>query len=372
MAIVTAFRFTPQSGAICIDQESWHIWRRKNWFNDHLYDLLPSETTDLHHIELIYGGTGHPPYHREVTGKARILLQKHINEKKSETHEFTVPELAEVVLSVFQSVHRRRVNDKLKYLFGFNTDEFNAMEFQKNGEKRAIKQSCVKDRALSIVQGQAGMGYSPFGPPVEACLIGVDKKYGFSAFVLKEEDGVLSFQSCWFESIGQGRHGAAIRFADRLNDRFLNTRRQGEGNPEGLFVLLESIKESMDHFGQNGGSIRCMLIDSNGETKEQRLLDIRDDIARLAFEIVHTSQNNLVSREKAVSMVWDLVNGKTTLEKCERTLFSNSEDSNRLGKLLRGYKIGEGNLPSNGPEGELFNGVKTATAGKGEKSHDIN
>jgi len=359
MAIVTSLRFTENSGAIAIDQESWHIWRRKNWFTDHLYVLVPEHQSDKFNIDLVYGGVGHPPFHCEVTKKARFMIDTFLSDPETDPESIT--------LEAFHFVHSRRVNDKLNYLYGFDRSDLNSGTFLSQGKMHNIAQKNVIDRSIKIVRGKESIGYSPLSPPVEACLIGIDKKYGFSAFAIKEEDGVLGFQSCWFESLGIGRDGAASKFAKFMNNRFLDSRREGEGISVGLLHLLDATCESMDHYGQNGGFIRFIILKGDGQNQSERVLDIKDDSARLSVEITRAFRAGIIPSETAVNLLSEIIDNEARLEIIEQRLFQTVDDPVLLGKLLRGYKIPEGNLGEAGPERRLFTkDTIRVTASKGE------
>ena len=361
MAIVTSFRFTENSGAICIDQESWHVWRRKNWFTDHLYSLVDEEQALKYGVELVYGGVGHPPYHLEVAEKARKLITKYLANPELDPADVTVEKLGKVVLQAFQDVHRRRVNDKLEYLYGFNMDELNSGQFTNCKGTFAINNDDVKARAIKIVKGDEKTGYGPFTPPVESCLIGVDRHYGFSAFCLKEADGVLGFQSCWFEALGQGRQGAAIRFAKLLNNRKLENRRDGGGRNEGVFYLLDAISEAMDHYGQDGGFMRMMIIDGDADDRANRLIDLRDDAARLCVEIVKAQRHDFITRDQAIQLMTGLTVQEPDVMKVEKDFFNAATDPAMLGKLLRKYKLDEEGMPAKGPEKKLYKRSRAKT-----------
>lgn len=369
MAIVTSFRFTDNCGAICVDQESWHVWRRKNWFTDHLYPLIDADQADAFGVELVYGGVGHPPYHLETAEKARKLIKAHLAQPDLDPADVTVEKLGKIVLEAFQEVHRRRVNDKLEYLYGFNMDELNSGQFTNCKGTFEINRDEVKSRALNIVQGKENTGYGPFTPPVEACLIGVDRQYGFSAFCLKEADGVLGFQSCWFESLGIGRQGAAMRFAKLLNNRTLESRRAGEGRDRGVFYLLDAISESMDHYGQDGGFMRMIIIDGDAEKRKDRVRDLCDNVARLCVEIVKAQRYGYIKEDQAVILLKELTAPGADIDTVERGLFQSANDMAELGKFLRRYKTAEPGLPARGPEKKLFEkvAVKPAASRKGAK-----
>ncbi len=354
MAIVTAFRFSKDSGAICVDQESWHIFRRKNWFTDHLYLLVPKEHSDRYGIELAYGGVGHPPFHYEAVKMARRKISDYLDGPGIKAEDATVENLGRLVLEAMREVRRRRVNGKLHYLFGFDGDGFASGNFKREGCEYSIRQKDVKTRCMDIIGGRETVDDSPFSPPVEACLIGTDRRYGYSAFALKEKDGVLSFQSCWFESMGQGRDGAAQRFADFLNKRILDIRRSGADLAEGLTVLMEAACMSIDHYGQNGGFVRVIILNGEGASREERVIDIHDDKARVMVEMVKASNHGIVSRSRVRELIWRTACGRLAVEEAEKELFGSCPEPAKLGKLLRGYKIEEPGLTLDGPENELY------------------
>ncbi len=354
MAIVTAFRFTEKTGAICIDQESWHIWRRKNWFTDHLYSLIPEEYSDRYGVALAYGGPGHPPFHFEAAERARVALTHHLSQPDLDPALVTVPQLSKIVLDAFTSVHHRRINDKLHFLFGIDMNDYNAGRALSCDDAFDIVQKDVRARAAEIISGKETTGYNPLSPPVEACLVGVDRRLGYSAFALKEEDGVLSFQSCWFESIGQGRDASTIRFAEFLNQRTLDTRRQGAGFEESLLVLFEAVLKSMDHYGQNGGFVRMMVLDADATRYADRVIDVCDDTARICIEIVRALREGLVTRDAAERMTADVVRKVISPAEAEKQLFAAVPDPCLLGKILRGFKMSDGGNASSGPERAIF------------------
>ncbi|MBN2056640.1 hypothetical protein JW905_17065 [bacterium] len=357
MAVVTAMRFGPTSGAICVDRESWHVWRRKTFFSDRLYLPIPEDLADAHGVELVYGGVGHPPFHQEVMERATELLRASM-----EAGVTLVDPLARVVLEAFSEVRRRRVDDRLRFLFGFDSHDFLGGAYEREGRECAISQGGVKSRAGAIIQGKERLGYAPLTIPLEACIIGVDRTFGFNAFVIKDEEGVVSFQSCGFEALGQGRTVAAARFAKHLNRRFVDQRRDGPGAAEGWMVLLEATLEAYDHFGQVGGGIRGLELRADGHSRMERVRMLGDDRARLAMEVLRAVKEDQLSRPRGKELVEKLLDKTTETDVVEATLFDECGDRLVLEKILRGYKVDSRPLPAG--RGTLaWLPVKTAVEG---------
>jgi hypothetical protein len=357
MALVTSLQFSEKSGALCVDQESWHLLRRKTFFADSIYSLVSGEIADRTGLEIIYAGVGHPSYHLEVaTGAEKAIARRCSGEPpgQPESTQIDAKEVAEIVLEVFRQVHRRRISDKLHYTYGFDADDFIEREGKAGNGAYPIKQETVLRHARNVLEGKESVGYPPLPPAVEACLIGIDRVYGFSGFTLKESDGVLSFHSCQFDALGYGRYVAGASFAKLFNDKFLDSRRRGTGKQLGLYQIINAMIEGMDHSGQVGGNIRLVMLDGEGRNREERVRVLSRDPARLSIEIVRASRGGLLEKEKAVEHLARLIDEEAGWEEIERDLFAGCPDPGKLEKLLRGYKIGEGNLPASSVVEELF------------------
>lgn len=341
MAVVTALRFDLNHGALCIDRESWHIWRRKTYFSDHLYLLVEEGMADEHGLELAYAGVGHPAFHLEVCERARPLIHDYVTKGGKPEAE----KAAHLVMEAFSEAHRRRINDKLRFLYGFGGEELLAGQFTHHETTTPINQDLVKQRALAILKGTEAPGYAPLAPPIEACIVGIDRHHGFSAYVIKDADGVVSFQSCGFEAIGQGRVAAAEQFSKYLNRMFLDQRRKGLGRDEGWLVLLEATLEACDHFGQVGGGVRAVELNAEGAKRKDRVRLLSDHPAKLALEIVRAAKETLLPRRDAIDLITMLVDKEGDFPAVERELFSRASNVIKLEKVLRSYKVDTAPLP---------------------------
>ncbi|MEK7482891.1 MAG: hypothetical protein AABZ60_01020 [Planctomycetota bacterium] len=348
MGIVTALKFTPEMGAICVDQESWYLNRRRTLFNDILYPLNLPQFTQEFQINWVYGAVGNPNFHMEVIQKAR----KEIETKWKKGHFQNTVEimtLSRIILKAFQQTWRRRIDDQIRFLYGFGADDLNRGYFlDSKGQKIPIKNSKIKQYALDCVNQKEKLFFGTLPTPNHICLIGVDPNQKFSAFCIKEDQGVLSFQSGGFESLGDGCYAGAMEMARTLNLQFLSDRRQGCGRNRGVLTLLSSILEASDHYAKIGGNIRMMILDAQ---QPQEIKELRDAPARIALEITKSYRAQILSQEQAEQMLADLIFHQNNWEAMEAQLFQTVSSRTALDKLLRGYKnIGElPTLPENHP-----------------------
>ncbi|MFC1853081.1 hypothetical protein ACFL27_23025 [candidate division CSSED10-310 bacterium] len=351
MALLTSLRFTSRMGAMAIDQESWFLRRRKTFFTDYLYPLIPVELAEMG-LELYYGGIGHPSFHYEVVSNARqAIAQKYVNVDKCADTLFTARpayDLGREVLYAFQKTMQKRIDDRLQFLYGFSRQDFiqkNApQERGQNNSTPVVNQSVVKSRALNIIEGKESLGYGALTVANEACVIGIDPKNGFSGFTLKEEDGVLSFHSCGFDALGSGKYIAGSEFADLLNQLSLKQRRSGMGLIHGLTQLGKAHIKASNTFGQVGGTIRIIILDADGRTRALRRVEIAHNKALLFTEMLKGYLAGLLTEKILQSLIHDLLAG-LSLDVVEDKFFRSISDFHLLEKMVRGYKIGLSDLP---------------------------
>ncbi|MHC4780676.1 MAG: hypothetical protein ACYTFG_19065, partial [Planctomycetota bacterium] len=156
MTIVNALRFDNRSGAMVTDEESWHLRRRKTRFSANLFPLTPNSRGGAG-VELGYGGVGDPRYHGEVVSLVRAALEK--------SRVSTMEEAGHAVLEAMHSVTRRLVDDRLRFLFGFDAHSLNRGSFTVAGESFEIKNAAILKRARDIVEGKERPGGRDLSPP---------------------------------------------------------------------------------------------------------------------------------------------------------------------------------------------------------------
>ncbi|MHC5036807.1 MAG: hypothetical protein ACYTHM_05795 [Planctomycetota bacterium] len=329
MGIVNALRFDAHSGAMVTDEESWHLRRRKTYFSVGLFELLPIPGHPGP-VCAALGCAGDPNYHHEAVRRARAAL----GEARCET----VEEAGRIVLKAMHETTRRIVDDRLRFLFGFATDDLNRGAFAVDGEMHEIKNAAVLKRAREIVEGKEKVAGRDLVPPNETCLMGSDPAGGFQMFCLKESDGVLSFNAGGFESLGPGRYAGGMRLGGGLGQRTLASRREGFGRKEGMRLLLDSVLDAGEHFGMVGGHLHILTVDDR-LPPDSRIRHLPFDRAMLATETVRGCRGGYLPEPGALDLLEEIVFGKASLSALEGRLFEAASDAEHLDLYLRGYKI---------------------------------
>jgi len=332
LAIVSVIRFNDHSGCICVDEESWFLRNRRSFFSDSIFSCVNEEDSKKTGVELILGGVGYPPFHYEVAMKARKAMKKYLAKNQS----LRVENLAKVILEVFQEVHKRKVDNRINFMFGFKSSDFYNESYKKNGSVYQIKQEKVRKRVEDIIDmKEKHQDTTLIIPQNEACIIGVSPEDGFHAYCLKEQDGVISYYSCGFDCLGVGKYSGGAAFAETINNCTVKERREGYGKEEGLFTIINSVVEASEHYSQIGGNIHLVVLDSKGEKRE-----ISSSEGLICTEAVKAYRGNIIDKEDVIEIISSVVFSGTGFEYGEKLLFEKAKDMDLLDKCLRNYKTG--------------------------------
>ncbi|MCU0723926.1 MAG: hypothetical protein MUC63_09995 [Planctomycetes bacterium] len=351
MAIVNSLLFDDKRGAILSDEEYWFLRRRKSFFADNLHSLLDDAQAQAWNLEAIWGACGHPAFGAEVVAGIRGKIRdKEEEAKKKGTRKppfSTLREIGLVGLETVREVVRRRVNEKLRFLYGFEADDLLRGSFEADGKTYEIKQDAVKKAALEILEGgNKGQMYknifSNFG-----ILLGWDPEDGIAAFHVNAEIGVLSMVSGRFEAIGTGKYASGMSFADFLGRHTLCTRRKGFDRVEGTYELILSAVVASQSFHEVGGDFHMAVVDGSAKAHADRCRFVDEDRMRLATEAVRGAREGFVAKKAALDAVEAAVYGDDAFERVEDRLFRSAAKPKALELLCRGYKAAE--LPETAP-----------------------
>ncbi|MBN1355581.1 hypothetical protein JXA40_04835 [bacterium] len=341
MAIVTALQFSTSSGAMLCDEEYWFLRRRRSFFLDNIRNILPREISEALGIEAAYGGYGHPGFHEEVIRRTRDNILK-IFKSGDKVRNMPVNDLeaiAEIIRQTMQDIRQRKVNDMLKFLYGFTMDDLNRGFFEEDGTRYDLAQEAIKTEARKIITYEKKGNLTDPIFKNKAVLIGYDPQSKFRAFHINAENTVYSLISGGFEAIGAGLYGAGIEFSRIMNNLTLDQRRTGFDPVWGMLALYQATLKGYDHFHEVGGGLSLIYIDGNGQDHANRYFEFSGDTTRLAMEMVRALQHGLITQEKIYPLLEKLFFKQADRTDVEHLFFDQIEDQATLHKLLRGYKL---------------------------------
>jgi hypothetical protein len=345
MAFVNVLKFTKYSCGILVDQESWHLMRRKTYFSDNLHLLIPAQYSAKFKIQVVYGGAGHPGFHYSIIKKSESLISTFFSEDVP-PEDVTVEAVARLVLKAFREVQSNRVESKLKFLYGITRNDLLQGFYLDGSEKISINQSKVKKHALEVIRLEESLGFGELCPENDICITGIDESGGYAGFTIKAKDGVLSTQSCGFECLGSGKFASAMCFAKVLNSLTLDQRREGSGKLVGLYTLLNSYLEASEHFGQAGGNAHIFILELMEEEQNLKVIEFSGNMSLSLIETVKACRECLIDPEIVNEILEKALAENISAFELEKIMFDNSNDPCKLEQFLRGYKVDQGVLCS--------------------------
>jgi hypothetical protein len=268
---------------------------------------------------------GHPAFGWEVVEGIRQKIREKDEKAKKEGMKSPVftrlHEIGLVAVEVVRETVRRRVNDKLEFIYGFDADDLIRGSFEAEGKPVSIKQSSVKKHAMSILDGSNKAQIFKEIHQNKGILFGHDREDGLFHYHLNAENFVLSIVSGRFEAIGTGKYASGMSLADFLGNQTLAKRRAGHDRAEGAFQLILSGVIARRTFHEVGGALHMVVVDGEAKTAGERCRRIPEERMALATEAVEAARKSFVPEKKAVETVGAMIFGDGSLDDEEEALF---------------------------------------------------
>jgi hypothetical protein len=339
-------RFNRDQGALIADEMTWHLGfkygYRPSRYGDSIMNLLDGVNESNPDFAAVYAGIGFPSFHFEVARKAK----KAITEKPDCIGD--LDKTGEVLETVYQDVHARLLNDRLKFNFGFNRDDLNHRKFKYDGKECEIVQESVISEANKIIKYGVKEDIYHRIFDNEGLVMGYDKENGIRAYHLGNSGRGLEF-AYPFDALGSGKELGTRVFADTNYRMQLEDRRAGFSFSEGLFLLLNCFVETYDFNMKTGGYVQVFMIDAKKEVLPGITSEKHDHGAYLAMEVIRAFRWGFLTKDKAMSLSERLLVEGISWEEAEMEMFGSSTDPELLKRYLIGYK------PVKSPDSPLSN-----------------
>lgn len=338
MGIVNVLRFDDYAGAMITDEED-NLQVRRNFTRNNLHRLVDPEIAGKLDMDAIYGGVGDSSLHYEVCDTVRKALNAGFSGKKKTSPCKTVEDIGRLVIQSLNTVLKRKVNDRLRYLFGFTSDDLNRGYFEKGGVRYEIKQEMVLKKAIDISTKFEEASPRRGNTEDHAIIMGFDGEHRLSLYNVKAECSVLSYVSGGYDTIGSGKYASGISFAKYISRKELKARTSGVDHAEGLVELILSSIFASEYCTFIGGSFRLVYLNGAVKDPARRVLEFEENRVKLGCEIVFAHHADLIGRTECIGLVRDLLLDGQSVTRVEKELFRLARDPVKLDICLRGYKL---------------------------------
>lgn len=229
-------------------------------------------------------------------------------------------------------------DQRLRGEFGFDTAEFIAGHYERGGRREEIKDRELARRITDWLSWKNNESEVD-GIFLNAGLFaGYDDASGFQIYHFDLRDGYWHrVQTCYFAE-GSGRHSvdpAMYEFVERLRI----DERRGDVDPlEGLVALLSALNIASTHEAGVGGYPTVMLFDGR-EPFARRQREFADDRSWLGTRIARAFASGYLDRGNCFDLIDGLFFREEPFESAYDRFWAAAIEPERLGRLLRGYKV---------------------------------
>ena len=231
------------------------------------------------------------------------------------------------------------LNDFLIGKFGFTTQELIQGKYSRESLEIEIKDKDIAEKAAKYIsfEGAPEEIKGIFGN--SQILVGYNPEDGFRMFYMTEKWPVCEEVHEIFTAQGSGRDTADLVYSRFADTRNLTVRKGLESIPpaQGLYCLLQGLDHAMHLTAGVGGYPKIIYIDGSEKNPEKWVREIADGRAKLALDIVSSSEERLLDKELAWNLLDRLIFKGESFQSINSLFFAQCEDSTRLFRFLRGY-----------------------------------
>ena len=346
MTVVNAIKFSSHSGAMCCDEQTTIGSVRIMMSSDKIQKIVPTEIRENVKLEAVYGGTGTTAIGDEIRKsiKQKLLAEYEKLSGKADgmSKNFkTIDEICQMGFESMMSVKHKHINDIVKGYFNFETSDYTQGFYKTaNDEKIEITQKELKEKVNDLMNWRnAEEVDSIFLNAAIICGFDANEEFKICKLSLKTEMN-MEMAGSIFETVGSGSDSAQIIFSDYVSSKTLDERRHSIDRVEGMIQLLRATIAAAKYNMGVGGYFNIILFDAKEEELERRFVEIFDNRAKLASEIVHSYFSEYIDYKAAYDMINELIFiRKKTFEEVNEEFMNASSDREKMTKFLRGYKF---------------------------------
>lgn len=342
MTSINAIRFDEYSGAlVCDEQRGWNPENMIINSADKIKSVVPQDIMEATGFAAAYGNTGTSSIGDELKFNIKKRVRTEYDRMLEKTGEPPLPfvsieTLAKWGFEAQTFLKRDHINQTIEGRYGFSVNDFCRGHYTKDGKQIEIKDKEVINAIHDAItwKGRTGEMTSVF---LNAGIIaGYAPDTGFQIYTLSMiEFGYWPVQEI-FLTDGSGRDMASLQMTEFSNRKTVPERRGAIHPVEGLFEMIHAVNTACMHDIGCEGYLNIILIDGRKPNRD-RLIQINDDRAKLASEIVRCHDGRFIEKTAAMEMVEALCYGGADWETIEKRFWASSTDPDAMFTFLRNY-----------------------------------
>jgi hypothetical protein len=343
MTVINAIKFNKFSGGMVCDEERTLDLKRRLCTVDKIQCIVPDEVLKEQNVCAFLGNTGTLSYGHELQTKIRdYITSEYQKEKKKLGYTpdkfMTIPEIAEKSYSVMCDIKHRLIDEMLIGKFGFATKDYVQGFYKKENKKYDITTDEILKGAEECITWKKRDEFLDRVFINLSLIAGFDPQNGFQMFRTSLASNICEPCTTFIQSEGSGTDACEIYFSELLRRKTQAERREGIDPVEGVIALVQATNVSLRVNIGIGGYFNIIIMDMQKDKPEDRAVEINDNRAKLAMEIVDAMYTDFITEDNCKDLISRLIFLKEPFEKVHRKFFMATKKPVELGRYLRGQK----------------------------------
>ncbi|MBN1297036.1 hypothetical protein JXA80_09660 [bacterium] len=342
MTSINAIRFDHYSGAmVCDEQRGWNPENMIINSADKIKSVVPPDIMEATGLSAAYGNTGTSTIGDELKFNIKKRIRKEFDAQVEKTGKApasvaTIQKLAQWAFEAQTELKRTHINQTIQGRYGFSVNDFCRGFYKVDGKQIDIKDKEVITSIHDAItwKGRTGEMTSIF---LNAGIIaGYEPESGFRIYTLSMIEHAYWPVQEIFLTDGSGRDMASVEMTNFSNRKTVPERRGAIHPVEGLFEMIHAVNTACRHDIGCEGYLNIMLFNGK-KTNSERLIQINDDRAKLASEIVRCHDGRFIEKMKALELIDGLLYGGATWVEIEDRFWTASARPDDMFDYLRNY-----------------------------------
>jgi len=343
MTVINAIKFDDYSGGMVCDEERTLDLKRRLCTVDKIQRIVPDDLFKEQNLCAYLGNTGTLSYGHELQEKIRNFITAEYQKEKKKLGEvperfMSIGEIAEKTYSLMCDIKHRLVDDMLEGKFGFDTKDYIQGFYKRDEQKYEIKGDEVLNAAEECITWKKRDEFLDRVFINLSLLAGFDPENGFQMYRLS-----LPHYSCepcttFIQSEGSGTDACDLYFSELIRRKTQAERRKGIDPVEGIIALIQATNVSLRVNIGIGGYFNIIIMDMRKKRLEDRAVEINNNRAKLAMEIVDANSTGFIDEEACKKLINSLIFKDEGFERVHKNFFNAAKKPIELGKYLRGHK----------------------------------
>ena len=344
MTSINAIRFDEYSGmTLCDEERGWNEEGMRIHCSEKIKPIIDPVIQREAGLVAAYGNTGTSSIGDELKFNIKKRILEKYKEEKGKSRKIpkrfmTIEEISYLAYDTIVEAKRKHIDEQLLGRYNFTANDF-IQGFYMKGDKRY---EITEKEIISDVE--ECLTWTKRGGDVRSVFLnagivaGFEPEGGFRIFHLSMIEHFCEPVQIFFLAEGSGLDQCNVVLVEYASAKTLPERKAPIDRCEAAYAIIAAVNQASRHNLGVGGYLSIILFDGRAKNNMDKMVEINDDRAKLASEIVWANRYDHISQKNAHDLLDTLLFRGETFEEAHDALMKKAGNPKKLRRLLRGYK----------------------------------